>query len=91
MTIVLSVTLDASALLLCLSGGKLRERFGKQLFHVVAESMARAMADKIVDIMFAGRDLFTRFPSIQPAGGFMADPVRGEVNFGVHYNLLKNI
>ena len=80
--------MDASALLLCLSGGTLREKFGHQLFHVVAESMARAMAEKIVDIMFAGRDLFARFPSLQPAEGFLANPVRGEVNCGVHYNSL---
>ena len=39
--------------------------------------MARAMADKIVDVMFAGRDLFSRFPSLKPADGFMDDPIRG--------------
>lgn len=69
--------LDSTAILLCLTGGLVRDKFGKQLFHVVAESMARAMADKIVDVMFAGRDLFSRFPSLKPADGFMDDPIRG--------------
>ena len=68
---------DATAILMCLSDGTLCEKLGEARFRVVAESYARAMHERFVDVMIGGRDLFARFTSLRPAGGFAPDPVRG--------------
>ena len=62
---------------MCMTKGTLRSKLGPERFYVVSESLARAMAAKITDIMFAGRDVFNRFPTMRPAGGFAPDPIRG--------------
>ena len=74
---------------MCLSGGTLREKLGTQRFYLVAETFAKAMAEKVFDIMFAGRDLFNRFPTLRPAGGFVSNPARGmELSMTSENNLL---
>ena len=69
---------DATALLYCLSHGTLCSDLGEDRFHVTVESFARAMHERVVDTMFAGRDIFARFTSMRPAGGFAPDAVRGK-------------